>query len=76
MHEKDMRKNNLKNIILFKNAGIAIITENSKIEQVIIQEDNFQIGDIYAGNIKKILKNINAAFVEINTPRKSWLYST
>ena len=68
MHEKDMRKNNLKNIILFKNAGIAIITENSKIEQVIIQEDNFQIGDIYAGNIKKILKNINAAFVEISTP--------
>ena len=65
-----MKEKNLE-IILLEKSKIVIIREDSKIKKVIINENDYQIGDIHVGKIKTTLHNINAAFIQINSSGKN-----
>jgi ribonuclease E len=64
------KKKSLK-IILLEKSRVAIIRTDSKVKQITMNEDNYQIGDIHIGKIKTTLHNINAAFIQIDSVGKN-----
>nr|YP_009313616.1 Ribonuclease E [Helminthocladia australis]SCW21870.1 Ribonuclease E [Helminthocladia australis] len=61
----------IKKIIISTSNNIAAIINNSKIQELIIINDTYQINDIYIGIVQKIFTSINAAFIKLNYSKKS-----
>jgi ribonuclease E len=66
-----MKKKKSLEIILLKESRVAIIRTESKVKQITINEDKYQIGDIHIGKIKTTLYSINAAFIQIDSVGKT-----
>nr|YP_009314023.1 Ribonuclease E [Izziella formosana]SCW22277.1 Ribonuclease E [Izziella formosana] len=58
-------------IIISHLNNIAAIIHNSKIQELIIKRDTYQVNDIYIGIVQKIFTSINAAFIKLNYTRRS-----
>ena len=58
-------------IILLKESKVAVIKKYSKVKQIAIDENNYQIGDIHLGKIKATLHSIKASFIQIDSVGKS-----
>nr|YP_009314638.1 Ribonuclease E [Neoizziella asiatica]SCW23093.1 Ribonuclease E [Neoizziella asiatica] len=61
----------IKKIIISQLNNIAAIIHNSKIQELIINKETYQIHDIYIGIVQKIFTSINAAFIKLNYNEKS-----
>ena len=61
----------IKKIIISQLNNIAAIIHNSKIQELIINKETYQIYDIYIGIVQKIFTSINAAFIKLNYNEKS-----
>ena len=61
----------VKKIIISQLNNIAAIIQNSKIQELIIKRDTYQVNDIYIGIVRKIFTSINAAFIKLNYTKKS-----
>nr|YP_010873085.1 Ribonuclease E [Nemalion vermiculare]WGV34323.1 Ribonuclease E [Nemalion vermiculare] len=61
----------IKKIIISHFNNIAAIIENSKIQELIVINNTYQVNDIYIGTVQKIFTSINAAFVKLNYHDKS-----
>ena len=61
----------IKTLQISNNHNIAAITYDQKVEEFIIDHSDYQVSDIYLGVINKIFQSINAAFVSLQTNRKS-----
>nr|QVY57892.1 ribonuclease E [Betaphycus gelatinus] len=60
-----------KKIIISRFNNIAAILHNSKIEEIILIQNTYQVNDIYLGTVQKIFSGINAAFVKLSKNGKS-----
>jgi ribonuclease E len=58
-------------IILLKESKMAVIKKYSKVKQITIDDDNYQIGDIHVGKIRATLHSIEASFIQIDSVGKS-----
>nr|QCI05771.1 ribonuclease E [Dasysiphonia japonica] len=61
----------VKKIIISYFNNIAAILQNSRIEEIILVNQNYQVNDIYAGVVQKVFSSINAAFIKLGTYGKS-----
>nr|SCW22892.1 Ribonuclease E [Nemalion sp. H.1444] len=61
----------IKKIIISHFNNIAAVIENSKIQELIVINNTYQVSDIYLGIVQKIFTSINAAFVKLNHHGKS-----
>nr|YP_009314227.1 Ribonuclease E [Liagora harveyana]SCW22481.1 Ribonuclease E [Liagora harveyana] len=61
----------VKKIIVSQLNNIAAIIHNSKIQELVIKRDTYQVNDIYIGIVRKIFTSINAAFIKLNYTQKS-----
>nr|YP_009313820.1 Ribonuclease E [Hommersandiophycus borowitzkae]SCW22074.1 Ribonuclease E [Hommersandiophycus borowitzkae] len=61
----------IKKIIISHLNNIAAIIHNSKIQELIVNNDIYQLNDIYIGIVQKIFTSINAAFIKLNYSNKS-----
>jgi len=54
------------------------LLENSKLVELHYQKtnDNFTVGDIFLGRIKRLMPGLNAAFVDIGHPKDAFLHYT
>ena len=54
------------------------LVENRKLVEIHSQKtnDNFAVGDIFLGRIKKLVPNLNAAFVDIGPRKDAFLHYT
>nr|QVY58300.1 ribonuclease E [Kappaphycus striatus] len=60
-----------KKIIISRFNNIAAILHNSKIQEIILTQNSYQVNDIYLGIVEKIFSGINAAFVKLGKNGKS-----
>lgn len=61
----------LKKIVISHFNNIAAILQNSKLQEIVTINHNYQVNDIYLGSIHKIFTGINAAFVNLGCSKKS-----
>nr|YP_009315253.1 Ribonuclease E [Yamadaella caenomyce]SCW23708.1 Ribonuclease E [Yamadaella caenomyce] len=61
----------VKKIIISKLNDIAAIIQDSKIQELIVINNTYQLHDIYLGIVQKIFTSINAAFIQLNHEAKS-----
>ena len=54
------------------------LLENGKLVEIHYQKtnDNFTVGDIFVGRIKRLMPGLNAAFVDIGHPKDAFLHYT
>ena len=60
-----------KKIVISHFNNTAAVLHNSKIQEIIKINYNYQVNDIYLGSIHKIFTSINAAFVDLGNNQKS-----
>lgn len=60
-----------KKIVISNFNNTAAILYNSKIQEIITINHDYQVNDIYLGKIQKIFKSINAAFVDLGNNQQS-----
>lgn len=60
-----------KTLIISTLYKIAAIVHKNQVQEYIIVHDDYQVSDIYLGIISKIFQSINAAFVDLQTNKKS-----
>nr|YP_009314432.1 Ribonuclease E [Liagoropsis maxima]SCW22686.1 Ribonuclease E [Liagoropsis maxima] len=61
----------IKKIIISQLNNIAAIIQNSKIQELIVINNTYQVNDIYIGIVQKIFTSINAAFIKLSYHDKS-----
>nr|QVY58097.1 ribonuclease E [Eucheuma denticulatum] len=60
-----------KKIIISRFNNIAAILQNSKIQEIIVIQNTYQVNDIYIGIVEKIFSGINAAFIKLSKNGRS-----
>nr|YP_010619012.1 Ribonuclease E [Pterosiphonia complanata]WAX03025.1 Ribonuclease E [Pterosiphonia complanata] len=61
----------VKKIIISYFNSIAATLQTSKVQEVIVINDTYQVNDIYLGIVHKIFSSINAAFINLGQDSKS-----
>nr|YP_009315660.1 Ribonuclease E [Trichogloeopsis pedicellata]SCW24318.1 Ribonuclease E [Trichogloeopsis pedicellata] len=61
----------IKKIIISHLNNIAAIIHNSKVQELIVNNNIYQLNDIYLGIVQKIFTSINAAFIQLSYNGKS-----
>nr|YP_010470995.1 ribonuclease E [Synarthrophyton patena]UVF62824.1 ribonuclease E [Synarthrophyton patena] len=61
----------IKKIVISRFNNIAAILQNSKTQEIITINYDYQINDIYLGSVHKIFTSINAGFINLGHNRKS-----
>ena len=61
----------IKKIVISHFNNIAAIIHNSKIQEIILVKNTYQVNDIYIGSVQKIFSSINAAFIKLGKSGKS-----
>nr|YP_009394261.1 ribonuclease E [Leptosiphonia brodiei]ARW62823.1 ribonuclease E [Leptosiphonia brodiei] len=61
----------VKKIIISYFNSIAVIVQETKVQQIILVNKIYQLNDIYIGKVHKIFSSINAAFVNLGPNRRS-----
>nr|YP_009399636.1 ribonuclease E [Digenea simplex]ARW69455.1 ribonuclease E [Digenea simplex] len=61
----------IKKIVISYFNSVAAILQNNRIQEIIINNDDYQVNDIYIGTVHKIFSSINAAFIKLGKYRKS-----
>lgn len=69
-----------KDLIIHKESGAVSLSllEDGKLMELHEQKlnDQYQVGDIYLGTVKRLMPSLNAAFVEIGHPKDAFLHYT
>ena len=60
-----------KQIVIAEQLRIAAVLANGKVEELIVAQGRYQIGDIYLGTVENVLPGIDAAFVNIGESEKN-----
>ena len=58
-------------IVISENLRIAAVLNDEKVEELIVAQGRYQIGDIYLGTVENVLPGIDAAFVNIGESEKN-----
>lgn len=61
----------LKKIVISHFSNVAAVVQNRKVQEIITINSEYQVNDIYLGNVHKIFTSINAAFIDLGTNKKS-----
>nr|QJH88197.1 rne [Pterocladia lucida] len=61
----------IKKIVISHFNNIAAILQNTKIQEIILVKNTYQVNDIYIGTVQKIFSSINAAFITLGKSGKS-----
>ena len=60
-----------KQIVIAEQLRIAALLNDEKVEELIVAQGRYQIGDIYLGTVENVLPGIDAAFVNIGESEKN-----
>ena len=60
-----------KQIVIAEHLRIAALLKDNKVEELIVAQGRYQIGDIYLGNVDRALSAIDAAFVNLGDNEKN-----
>ncbi len=60
-----------KQIVIAEKLRIAALLNDEKVEELIVAQGRYQIGDIYLGTVENVLPGIDAAFVNIGESEKN-----
>ncbi len=60
-----------KQIIISESNGIAALLENERVEELIVSQNDYQVGDIYFGIVENVLPGIEAAFINVGDTDKN-----
>ena len=52
-------------IIIAEQARIAALLTDDRIDELIVAQGHYQIGDIFLGTVENVLRGIDAAFINI-----------
>ena len=58
-------------IVIAEQARIAALLKNDRIEELIVAQGQYQIGDIFVGTVENVLPGIDAAFIDIGESDKN-----
>ena len=58
-------------IVIAEQARIAALLRNDQIEELIVAQGQYQIGDIFLGTVENVLPGIDAAFIDIGESDKN-----
>lgn len=61
----------IKKIVISRFNNIAAVLQNSKIQEIIAINYDYQVNDIYLGSVHKIFTSINAGFINLGHNKKS-----
>lgn len=61
----------IKRIVISHFNNIAAVLQNSRAQEIIVINHDYQINDIYIGSVHKIFTSINAAFIDLGHNKKS-----
>ena len=58
-------------IVIAEQARIAALLKDDRIEELIVAQGQYQIGDIFLGTVENVLPGIDAAFIDIGESEKN-----
>ena len=58
-------------IVIAEQARIAALLTNDRIDELIVAQGQYQIGDIFLGTVENVLPGIDAAFIDIGESEKN-----
>ena len=58
-------------IIIAEQARIAALLTDDRVDQLIVAQGQYQIGDIFLGTVENVLTGIDAAFINIGESEKN-----
>ncbi len=61
----------IKKIVISRFNNIAAVLQNSRTQEIIVINHDYQVNDIYLGSVHKIFTSINAAFINLGHNKKS-----
>nr|AYR05949.1 ribonuclease E [Lithothamnion sp.] len=61
----------IKKIVISRFSNIAAVLQNSRAQEIIVVNHDYQLHDIYLGSVHKIFTSINAAFINLGHNKKS-----
>ena len=62
-------------IVIAEHLRIAALLTDERIDELIVAQGSYQIGDVFLGTVENVLPGIDAAFVNIGESEKKWFYS-
>ena len=58
-------------IIIAEQARIAALIKDDRVDELIVAQGQYQIGDIFLGTVENVLPGIDAAFIDIGESDKN-----
>ena len=63
-------------IIIAEQARIAALLTDDRVDELIVAQGQYQIGDIFLGTVENVLPGIDAAFINIGESAVSYTHLT
>ena len=60
-----------KQIVIAEQLRIAAVLSDERVDELIVAQGRYQIGDVYLGTVENVLPGIDAAFVNIGESEKN-----
>lgn len=60
-----------KQLLIIEKSQLAILYENGKLSNLLMEHNTYRLNEIYAGRISSILPSLNAAFIVLNKSSKN-----
>ena len=58
-------------IVIAEQLRIAAVLNDDRVEELVVAQGRYQIGDVYLGTVENVLPGIDAAFVNIGESEKN-----